>query len=102
MTLGGTAYMEYTLFNEYDNEFFRDNLLIIINTLEPNDRFSYKLLGVYSSGSDVWALIETTHSKEYENGDRAYGTNIAIEVRKDHIPKGQTFDSWVEKDVLAD
>lgn len=102
MTLGGTAYMEYTLFNEYDNEFFRDNLLIIINTLEPNDRFSYKLLGVYSSGSDVWALIETTHSKEYENGDRAYGTNIAIEVKKDHIPKGQTFDSWVEKDVLAD
>lgn len=102
MTLGGTAYMEYTLFNEYDNEFFRDNLLIIINALEPNDRFSYKLLGVYSSGSDVWALIETTHSKEYENGDKAYGTNIAIEVRKDHIPKGQTFDSWVEKDVLAD
>lgn len=102
MTLGGTDYIEYTMLNEYDDAFFRDNLLIMINTMEQNDRFAYRLIGVYSSGSDVWALIEKTHSKEYKSTDRAYGTNIAIEVRKDYIPNAKTFDAWVEKDILSD
>ncbi len=102
MTLKGTAYAEHTVLNEYDESFFRDNVLIVINSVESNDRFAYKMMGIYSSGSDVWALIEKTHPKEFREDDKAYGINIAIEVKKEHIPKAQTFDAWIEKNILAD
>lgn len=102
MTLGGTAYAEYTMLNEYGEDFFEENMLIMINSTEPNDRFAYKLMGVYSSGSDVWTLIEKTHPKEYREDDTAYGINVAIEVKKEHIPKAQTFDSWIERDILPE
>ena len=101
MTLKGTAYAEHTILNEYDESFFRDNVLIVINSVEPNDRFAYKMMGIYSSGSDVWVLIEKTHPKEFRKDDKAYGINIAIEVKKEHIPKAQTFDAWIEKNILA-
>ncbi|MBR2869309.1 MAG: M56 family metallopeptidase [Clostridia bacterium] len=100
ITLGTTEYSEHSMLNDYDEAFFKDNMLIMINTLEANKNFAYGLIGVYSSGSDVWVLIEKTHPKKYDNAERAYGTNIAIEVRKDHIPKAQTFDAWIEKNTL--
>lgn len=102
MTLGGTAYAEYTMLNEYGEEFFEDNILIVINSIEQNDRFTYKMMGVYSSGSDVWVLIEKTHPKEYKEDDTAYGINIAIEIKKEHIPKAQTFDAWIERDIMPE
>ncbi len=102
MTLKGTAYAEYTMLNEYDEEFFEENILIMINSTESNDRFTYKMMGIYSSGSDVWVLIEKTHPKEYEDDDTAYGINIAVEVKKEYIPKAQTFDSWIERDILPE
>ena len=77
-------------------------MLIMINSTESNDRFAYKIIGVYSSGSDVWALIEKTHPKEYKEDDTAYGINVAIEVKKEHIPKAQTFDSWIERNILPE
>ena len=102
MTLGGTAYAQHSILDEYDEEFFEDNILIVINSIEQNDRFAYKMTGVYSSGSDVWVLIEKTHPKEYKEDDTAYGINIAIEIKKEHIPKAQTFDSWIERDILPE
>lgn len=74
----------------------------MINSIEQNDRFTYKMMGVYSSGSDVWVLIEKTHPKEYKEDDTAYGINIAIEIKKEHIPKAQTFDAWIERDILPE
>lgn len=102
MTLVGTAYEQKSILDEYDEEFFEDNILIVINSMESNDRFTYKMMGVYSSGSDVWVLIEKTHPKEYRDNDTAYGINIAIEVKKEHIPKAQTFDAWIERDILPE
>lgn len=102
MTLGGTAYERQSVLDGYDEDFFEDNILIMINSMESNDRFTYRMLGVYSSGSNVWVLIEKTHPKEYRDNDTAYGINVAIEVRKKDIPHAETFDAWIERDILPE
>lgn len=102
MTLRGTAYERKSVLDGYDEEFFEDNILIMINSLEQNDRFTYRMMGVYSSGSDVWVLIEKTHPKEYKDGDTAYGINVAIEVRRKDIPNAETFDAWIERNILPE
>ncbi len=102
MTLGVAETAEASMLNKYDEAFFEENMLIMINSLDTNVRFGYGLIGVYSSGSDVWATLECTHPTNFEEDDMAYGINIAIEVKKDLIENAERFDSWVERDVLAD
>lgn len=47
-------------------------------------------------------MLEKTHPKEYSYDDNPYGANIIIELKKEDIPKAQTFDAWIERDFLAD